>query len=243
MEKMKRENLGGIQQHNQRETDNHSNKDIDVTRSYLNYDLVNTNGINYREKIQEIIDRQRVSKRAVRKDAVLIDEWIITSDRPFFESADSKKFFQDSLAYFSERCGNQNIAYATIHLDETTPHMHLGIVPMTEGRLSSKQVFSRQSLKEIQDELPRFLQERGHDIERGIKGSEQKHLTVEEYKDNQQAIKEMDQVLQSQKKPHTLTNKQTHTLTHLFPLQAIEMAITIAFQLWCLLKGGANGWK
>lgn len=41
--------------------DNHPNKDIDVARSYLNYDLVNTNAINYREKIQEIIDTRRVS--------------------------------------------------------------------------------------------------------------------------------------------------------------------------------------
>lgn len=223
MEKMKRENLGGIQQHNQRETDNHSNKDIDVTRSYLNYDLVNTNGINYREKIQEIIDSQRVSKRAVRKDAVLVDEWIITSDRPFFENANTETFFQDALDYFSERCGKQNIAYATVHLDETTPHMHLGIVPMTEGRLSSKQLFSRQSLREIQDELPRFLQERGHAIERGIKGSEQKHLTVEEYKDNQQAIKEMDQVLQAQKNELTIVEQQITSETQSFTTELAQM--------------------
>lgn len=191
MEKMKAGNLGGIQRHNQRETDNHSNKDIDVNRTHLNYDLVNPKPINYREKINGIIEEQRASKRAVRKDAVLVDEWIITSDKTFFETADSRKFFEDSLAYFSDRCGSQNIAYATVHLDETTPHMHLGIVPMYKNRLSSKQMFTRETLKEIQDELPTYLQQRGHAIERGIKGSEQKHLTVEEYKENQRKIKEM----------------------------------------------------
>lgn len=191
MEKMKAGNLGGIQRHNQRETDNHSNKDIATERSHLNYDLVNPKAINYQTQIHKIIDEQRLSQRAIRKDAVLVDEWIITSDRPFFDSlSDSKSFFEDSLEYFSERCGSQNIAYATVHLDETTPHMHLGIVPMHEGRLSSKYVFSRQTLKEIQDELPNYLQSRGHDIERGIKGSEQKHLTVEEYKENQSKIAE-----------------------------------------------------
>ena len=208
MEKMKTGNLEGIQRHNQRETDNHSNKDIDTERSYLNYDLVNQKSINYRKQIHKIINKQRVSKRAVRKDAVLVDEWIITSDKPFFETADSKKFFQDSLAYFSERCGSKNIVYATVHLDETTPHMHLGIVPMYENRLSSKQMFSRQSLKEIQDELPCYLQKKGHKIERGIKGSEQKHLTVEEYKENQQAIKKMSQVIQSQKNELILVDRQ-----------------------------------
>lgn len=28
------------------------------------------------------------------------------------------------------RYGKQNIAYATVHMDEKTPHMHLGVVPM-----------------------------------------------------------------------------------------------------------------
>ncbi|MFG5692077.1 mobilization protein, partial [Enterococcus faecalis] len=35
---------------------------------------------------------------------------------------------------------------------------------MYEGRLSSKQVFSRQNLLEIQEELPTYLQERGYAI-------------------------------------------------------------------------------
>lgn len=192
MAKMKAGNLGGIQRHNQRETENHSNKDIDVGRSYLNYDLVNAKPVNYHERVHDIIDRQRTSNRAIRKDAVLVDEWIITSDTHFFETADKKMFFEDSVAYFSQRCGAQNIAYATVHLDETTPHMHLGVVPMHEGRLSSKQVFSRQALQEIQEEFPKYLQERGHAIERGSKGSERKHLTVPEYKQAKQEIAKLE---------------------------------------------------
>lgn len=208
MAKMKAENLGGIQRHNQRETENHSNKDIDSERSKLNYDLVNPEPVNYHEKVLEIINSQRLSKRAIRKDAVLVDEWIITSDKQFFEMADSKKFFQDSLDYFSERCGLQNIAYATVHLDETTPHMHLGIVPMSEGRLNHKLVFTRQTLREIQDELPKYLQEQGHEIERGIKGSEQKHLTVTEYKENKLAVERMNAELQQKDNALSVLDRQ-----------------------------------
>lgn len=194
MAKMKSGNLQGIQRHNQRETDNHSNKDIDVSRSFLNYDLVHSHAIHYQEHIKQIIDSQKISTRAVRKDAVLVDEWIITSDLAFFEAkTDIKEFFQDTVDYFATRCGKQNIAYATVHLDETTPHMHLGIVPMTEGRLSSKQVFDRQALKDIQDELPDYLQEKDHQIERGLKGSEQKHLSVEEFKENKREVERMTQ--------------------------------------------------
>jgi hypothetical protein len=34
--------------------------------------------------------------------------------------------------------GKQNIAYATVHNDEQTPHMHLGVVPMRDGKLQGK---------------------------------------------------------------------------------------------------------
>lgn len=191
MMKLKAENLKGIEVHNQRETDKHSNKDIDTSKSYLNYDLVNQKKINYKKEIEEYIQKNRTSKRAVRKDAVLVDEWILTSSSDFFadlSSADSKKFFQSCLTYFEERCGKNNIKYATVHLDETTPHMHLGIVPMADGRLNHKLLFDRQSLIDIQEELPKHLKNQGFNIERGIKDKERKHLTVPEYKEMQQEM-------------------------------------------------------
>jgi len=195
MAKMKSGNLGGIQRHNQRETSNHSNIDIDTERSHLNYDLVNDFPVKYDEHIREIINSQKISNRAVRKDAVLVDEWIITSEKNFFESVDQQEFFQSAVDYFSNRCGAENIAYATVHLDETTPHMHLGIVPMLEGRLSSKTVFSRQALRDIQEELPKFLQNRDFDIQRGLRGSERQHLSVPEYKEVQEKVAELNEQL------------------------------------------------
>lgn len=185
MQKMSAGNLTGSQKHNQREYENHSNEDIEKDRSELNYDLVNDEKINYRERVTEIIDSQRESTRAIRKDAVLVNEWIITSNQEFFKDFDeqeTKRFFETSLEYFSEKFGSQNMAFAQVHLDETTPHMHLGIVPMTEdGRLSGKTVFNRNTLKEIQDNLPKYLQEKGFDIERGIEGTERKHISKQTY--------------------------------------------------------------
>ena len=131
MQKMKSGNLVGVGNHNQRNTDNHSNKDIDVERSYLNYDLVNRTE-NYKRDIEQFINDNKSSSRAVRKDAVLINEWIITSDNQFFKDKDDKEikdFFEQSKDYFAEKFGDENIRYAQVHLDETTPHMHLGIVP------------------------------------------------------------------------------------------------------------------
>ncbi len=185
MQKVKSGNLVGVGNHNQRNTDNHSNKDIDVERSHLNYDLVNRTE-NYKRDIEQFINDNKSSSRAVRKDAVLINEWIITSDNPFFKDKDDKEikdFFDTAKSYFADKFGDNNIRYAQVHLDETTPHMHLGIVPFNdEHKLSAKTVFNRQALQAVQDELPKYLNERGFELERGEKGSERKNLTVPEYK-------------------------------------------------------------
>lgn len=195
MQKMKSGNLVGLGNHNQRKTDNHSNKDIDVERSHLNYDLVNRTE-NYKRDIEQFINDNKSSSRAVRKDAVLVNEWIITSDKSFFENKDAReieRFFSSAKEYFAEKFGDNNIRYAQVHLDEMTPHMHLGIVPFNdEYKLSAKTVFNRQALQAVQDELPKYMQKRGFYLERGEKGSERKHLTVPEYKAMNERLKELN---------------------------------------------------
>jgi len=197
MQKMKADNLVGIGNHNQRKTENHSNKDIDVERSHLNYDLVEGRTENYKTDIQEFIDENKSTSRAVRKDAVLVNEWIISSDKPFFEDKDDKeteRFFREAKNYFADKFGDDNIRYAQVHLDETTPHMHLGVVPFDkDNKLSAKRVFNRVALIEIQDELPLLMQEQGFDIQRGEKGSERKNLTVPEYKEMKQELNELNE--------------------------------------------------
>ena len=59
----------------------------------------------------------------------------------------TRKFFETAKNYFAENYGETNVAYASVHLDESTPHMHLGIVPMRNGKLSSKAMFNREELK------------------------------------------------------------------------------------------------
>ena len=215
MQKVKSGNLVGVGNHNQRNTDNHSNKDIDVERSHLNYDLVNRTE-NYKRDIEQFIDNKS-SSRAVRKDAVLINEWIITSDNQFFKDKDSKEikdYFEVAKSYFSEKFGDENIRYAQVHLDETTPHMHLGIVPFNdEHKLSAKTVFNRQALQAVQDELPKYLNERGFELERGEKGSERKNLTVPEYKKAKDELKELTTTLEQRKSEVlALSNDKTPTI-------------------------------
>lgn len=185
MEKMKSHDLKGMQFHNQRERESKTNPDIDQERSHLNYDLVNTEKIDYNKRVKEIIESQKTGTRKTRKDAVLVNELLITSDRAFFDRLDpakEKRFFEESYKLFAERYGEQNVAYAVVHLDEKTPHMHLGVVPMRDGKLQGKNVFNRNELQWIQDEFPKHMQKQGFDLQRGEKGSDREHLTTQEFK-------------------------------------------------------------
>lgn len=214
MEKMKSDNLVGIGNHNQRRFSNHSNKDIDVSKSHLNYDILDKVK-SYKTDIEGYINANKSSKRAVRKDAVLVCEWIITSDSDFFESmspADTREYFQTAIDFFAERYGSKNLMYAQVHLDERTPHMHLGIVPFDkDNKLTAKTMFDREALQDIQNELPRYMNERGFKVERGRAGSEAKHLTVQEYKDVQKEIKKQSEVLDGVKKELESVKNVTRT--------------------------------
>jgi len=185
MQKMKVHDLKGIQFHNQRERESRTNSDIDKERSHENYDLVHDGKIDYNEHIKEIIESQKTGTRKTRKDAVLVNELLVTSDREFFERLDpveQKRFFEESFKLFSERYGKQNVAYATVHMDEKTPHMHLGVVPMRDGKLQGKNVFNRQELLWLQDEFPKHMQKLGFELERGEKGSGREHIETQEFK-------------------------------------------------------------
>ncbi|HHY08525.1 MAG TPA: plasmid recombination protein [Corynebacteriales bacterium] len=213
MQKMKAENLIGIGNHNQRKTKNHSNPDIDTSLSELNYDLVNRTD-NYKRDIENFINENKSTTRAVRKDAVLINEWIITSDRKFFENLsdeDTKEFFISAKEYFAENFGEENIRYATVHLDESTPHLHMGIVPFDKDKkLSAKRVFNREALRNVQENLPRHLQEKGFGIKRGLEGSDRKNLTVPEFKELKKKEKEIEREIDRKRnelKAYTQENK------------------------------------
>jgi hypothetical protein len=194
MQKMKSHDLKGIQFHNQRERESKTNPDIENDKSHLNYDFVNNGNIDYNERVKEIIESQKTGTRKTRKDAVLVNELLVTSDRHFFERldpAEQKRFFEESLKLFSERYGEQNIAYATVHNDEKTPHLHIGVVPMRDGNLQGKNVFNRAELLWIQDKFPEHMKGLGFDLERGEKGSNREHIETQTFK-KQTLEKEID---------------------------------------------------
>lgn len=149
-------NTKGIQKHVQRQNKNYENMDIDLEKSYLNYDLVNDSPIDYNQKIEEKIEQNYNGKRKIRKDAVKHIDGLITSGNEFFKNQtleETKQFFEHAKTFLEQEYGKDNLLYATVHMDEKTPHMHYGVVPITEdGRLSAKEVLgNKKALTEFQD--------------------------------------------------------------------------------------------
>jgi len=183
-------NTTGIQKHVQRENKNYNNKDIDPEKTKLNYDLIHgQKKQNYKELIEKRIEEGYTGKRKIRSDAIRHVDGIITSDNKFFNQLDPdqiKQFFQDSLEFLEEEYGKENMLYATVHLDESTPHMHFGFVPLTEdGRLSAKEVVgNKKALTQFQDRYNEFINEKGYDLERGESKqvTEKKHQDMDKFK-------------------------------------------------------------
>ncbi|WWU66878.1 plasmid recombination protein, partial (plasmid) [Clostridium baratii] len=117
-----------------------------------------------------------------------------------------KLFFRESLEFLGQKLGKDNIISANVHMDETTPHMHVGFVPIQGDSLSAKKVLNRNFLRNIHNQMPKFLKDNGFDIERGKEDAKFKHMETREYKKLSQA--ELDD-LEFQKKN---LNKQIDTL-------------------------------
>ncbi|GAB1410055.1 hypothetical protein MASR1M90_12090 [Desulfovibrionales bacterium] len=203
MDKFKKEAVRGIQSHNRRERESRSNPDIDYGRSTGNYDLHEHAAENYSEAIQNRIDDLLLVK-AVRKDAVHMCGLIVSSDSAFFEKLspeDTRRFFEESKAFLTDFVGAENVVSSMVHLDEKTPHMHFLHVPVTQdGRLNANKIYTRESLKMLQAELPRHLQSRGFDLQRGVEqepGAKKKHLNTREFKQQQEALHSLEKEAQA----------------------------------------------
>ena len=164
-----------------------TNPDIDKEKSRLNYDLHNQQPVNYTRRVKEIISENVITHKAIRKDAVVMCNVLDTSDHDFFKNmsaADTKKFFEKSYEFFKDRYGEQKIVAAPVHLDEKTPHMHISVVPATDDhRLSAKTMFDRNELRSLQDDYPKFMQEQGFDVQRGIDAEgKNKHVEMQKFK-------------------------------------------------------------
>ena len=182
MEKYHKNDVAPVERENERDENYISdNPQIDRARTKDNYHIISGYG-TYTEFIN---NRLRELNLSPRKDAVVMNSFVVGSDKTFFDKLSKMQrymFFEDCTKFFAERYGKENIISAVVHLDETTPHMHLNLMPITsDRRLCSKQLFDKPQLQKLQTD---FYEEVGkrYGLQRGKEGSQRKHLSTAEFK-------------------------------------------------------------
>jgi prefoldin subunit 5 len=207
--------VAGLEIHNKRERDkSHSNPDIDRSRSDDNYSLIDRQqGKSYNVLADERIVQGYTGKKAIRKDAVKVCEVLFTSDNDFFQGKspyEQRQYFQDCHDWACKRFGESNIIASTVHMDETTPHLHVDFVPLTnDGRLSAKSVLGgRVDLQLMQDDF--FVKvgkpwglERGEraDLDDPNAPKPRKHQETTDFKRSK--VKELEMSIQSLEREKT----------------------------------------
>lgn len=100
-----------------------------------------------------------------------------------------EQWAKDMYRFMSERFGEENIIGCYVHLDELSPHMHLTLLPIQDGKFAFKKMFAGKDklefsarTKKLHDELAEV--NRKWNLKRGRNVSETgaKHRTTEEYR-------------------------------------------------------------
>jgi hypothetical protein len=183
MEKYTRQEVSPVEKENERDENyNPTNPQIDTSRTKDNYHTAGT-AKSYIDFINSRIATLSL-KRKLRSDAIYMNSFVLTSDKGFFDGLhhiEQRNFFMDCTEFFANKYGKENIISAVVHMDETTPHLHLNIVPIVNGKLCSKDLFDKTKLSILQTE---FYEKVGKKwgLERGKEGSQTKHLSTAEFK-------------------------------------------------------------
>ena len=183
MEKYHKTDIAPVEQENERDENYQAdNPQIDPTRTRENYNIIKRQR-SYTQFINDKIAALDLPTK-VRKDAVLMCSFVLGSDRAFFKNLSAQErqqFFVDCTRFFAERYGEDNIISAVVHMDETTPHLHLNLIPIADGRLCAKQLFDRKALQNLQTDFHSVVGKKW-DLQRGREGSQAKHLSTVEFK-------------------------------------------------------------
>ena len=180
-EKRKRTDITGIQKENNRTATGYNNS-VNRERSELNVPLIQSN--NWTQDIKAEIDRAGAHTRS---NSVVALDTLYTASPQFFDDKTQEQtehFFKECLQFHQERFGH--IISAVIHYDETTPHLHIVSVPLTQdGRLSARDVIgNRAKMSRTQD---MFYEQVGkvYGLDRGERGDGQEkkeHTSAQEHK-------------------------------------------------------------
>lgn len=153
----------GLAVHFERKTDHHTNKEIDVSKSYLNQDLM-ADGSDMLSRFNARLNDVYCMKR---DDVKALATWIVTLPEEIAEAPYEQQsvFFEATTNFLNERYGQENAVAvaAVVHYDETTPHLHYAFVPVvfddkkSRDKVSAKEVLTRHDLQTFHEDLDQDL--------------------------------------------------------------------------------------
>ena len=196
-EKLTRAEVNGKGTHNDRKAKNHTNKDIDPTKTHLNY-YIKKNELTYTKEFNKYMKENNLQGH-LRSNSIIMCQMIFTSDQAFFDKIgekETKRYFDECYKFICnyKNLGEKNIISAVVHLDEGAPHMHLMFVPVVHtkdkdgnniDKICARDFWKgRDSYRKLQDAYFNHVKLKGFDLERGmfVEDTDRKHYTVEEYK-------------------------------------------------------------
>ena len=196
-EKLTRAEVNGKGTHNDRKAKNHTNKDIDTTKTHLNY-YIKKNELTYTKEFDKYLKENNVQGH-LRSNSIIMCQMIFTSDQVFFDKIgekETKRYFDECYKFICgyKNLGERNIISAVVHLDEGAPHMHLMFVPVVHtkdkdgnniDKICARDFWKgRDSYRKLQDAYFNHIKSKGFDLERGmfVEDTNRKHYSVEEYK-------------------------------------------------------------
>ncbi|EBU2869333.1 plasmid recombination enzyme [Salmonella enterica] len=129
-------------------------------------------------RLRELLPEKR------RKDAVLAVEYVMTASPEWWTKADQEQqadFFDQAHKWLADKYGADRIITATIHRDETSPHLSAFVVPLTQdGRLSAKEfIGNRSKMTADQTSFAKAVEHLG--LERGIERSRATHTSIKQH--------------------------------------------------------------
>lgn len=135
----------------------------------------------------------------IRSNSIIMCEMMITSNNEFFDKIgieETKRYFKESYKFVCnyKNLGEKYIVSAAVHLDETTPHMHLVYIPVIRtkdekgnpiDKICARDFWrGRDSYRKLQNAFHEYITSKGFDLERGlpVKETGAKHQKIEDLK-------------------------------------------------------------
>lgn len=185
----------------------YDNQDIDCSRSYLNQDIIHGDMTDLNARMSEVSHQKRKDLVACCGVVVTLPAELHTSDL-----ATQNRFFTHCTDFIKQKFGEKNIVYATIHHDETTPHIHIGFVPVTQierkyrskakkgetytqERISAKDVITKSMLNSFHNELDQYITEKIGKKVSILTGKTEKNVSINELK--QRTAKKLEEIEKS----------------------------------------------